>query len=448
MSLISFKHNELSDKRKAINIYPNICSDMKSFGKAVEESEWKGVHYLLFTSFSIGTTIEAYIYSLSYIATGWVTIPRVLLALLAVWSPLWLLIGGMAAGPLADYIGRKNTLFITLALYAIGAIGLMFSYSYALLLLSIGLLLFSSGGEYNTILAATHELFPKKHRAKALFLELNFTNIGGSIAAILALLEVSSIFYQRIILGATLLLSIIIMFIIRLKLPESVMWLESKGKLNLAEEELQKRYSLEPKQDDLKKPLKVPPLWFRLFVGGIIGWAYTAGFSLIVLTLGPYFFPSLTDWLILIFGVVAFGAGFIGLIADKVPRRHMLLFSALAVIVASYLFIPTLNLWLHNIYLFWTLFVIVSVFINIYFLAEDTLKSEMWPTKRRGLYTAIVRVISLGGSIPVLFLTVNLPILEYMWVGIAIFSAGFLASLLWFFFGIETSQGKSVRIWD
>jgi hypothetical protein len=94
------------------------------------------------------------------------------------------------------------------------------------------------------------------------------------------------------------------------------------------------------------------------------------------------------------------------------------------------------------------LFVIVSAAINVYFLAEDTLKSEIWPTKRRGLYTALVRVISLGGSIPVLFLASNLPILEYMWIGIAIFSVGFIASLLWFFFGIETSGGRSVRIWD
>ena len=421
---------------------------MISPGKAAEESRWTGVHYLLFAAFSIGTTIEAYIYSLSYIATGWVTVPRVLLALLAVWSPLWLLIGGIVAGPLSDHIGRKNTLFITLALYAVGAVGLIFSYTYAALLISIALLLFSSGGEYNTILAATHELFPKKHRGTALFLELNFTNIGGSIAAVLSLLEISSVFYQRVVLGITLLLSVLVMFVIRLKVPESVLWLESKGKIDRAQEELLKYYKAAPVQDDLKKPQRVPPLWLRLFVGGAVGWAYTAGFSLIVLTLGPYFFPSLTDWLILVFGLVAFASGFVGLIADRVSRRSMLLFSSIAVIITAFLFIPTLNIWLHNIAVFWALFVAVSVFINIYFLAEDTLKSEIWPSKRRGLYTAIVRVISLGGSVPVLFLTANLPILEYMWVGIAIFFIGFVASLIWFFFGIETSRGMSVRIWD
>ncbi|MCL4344023.1 MAG: MFS transporter [Nitrososphaerota archaeon] len=419
-----------------------------SLAKAVEETKWKGVHWLLFLSFSIGTTVEAYIYSLSYIATGWVIVPKVLVAVLAIWSPLWLLLGGMVAGPLSDSIGRRNTLFITLGLYAIGAIGLILAYNYILLLVSIGLLLFASGGEYNTILAATHELFPKKQRASALFLELNFTNIGGSIAAILALLAISSIFDQRAVLGVTLLLSILVMFIIRLRVPESVMWLESRGKGGHGAKELEKFYSAKAQEDDLSKPSKVPSLWFRTLIGGALGWAYTAGFSLIVLTLGPYFFPSLTDWLIFIFGVVAFVAGFIGLVADRISRKAMLVISSISVLVVAYLFIPTLGLWLVNRLIFWILFIAVSVLINIFFLAEDTLKSEIWPTRRRGLYTALVRVISLGGSIPVLFLVVNLPIIDYMWVGMGIFSVGFVASVLWYIFGLETSKGRSVRIWD
>ncbi len=419
-----------------------------TLARAVEDSEWRGVHWLLFLSFSIGTTIEAYIYSLSYIATGWVVVPRALLALLAIWSPLWLLIGGMVAGPLSDFIGRRNTLFITLALYALGALGLIFAYNYILLLISIGLLLFASGGEYNTILAATHELFPKKHRASAVFLELNFTNIGGSIAAILAILAIYSIFDQRAVLGITLLLSILAMFIIRLKVPESVMWLESRGKIKEGTRELEKFYRTKAQNDDLSRPSKLPSLWFRTIIGGALGWAYTAGFSLIVLTLGPYFFPSLTDWLILIFGFVAFIAGFIGLIADRISRKAMLIISSIGVVIIAYLFIPTLGLWLVNRLIFWVLFIAVSAFINIFFLAEDTLKSEIWPTRRRGLYTALVRVISLGGSIPVLYLVVNLPIIDYMWVGIGIFSVGVVASAFWYIFGIETSGGRSVRIWD
>ncbi|MCL4311467.1 MAG: sugar porter family MFS transporter [Candidatus Thermoplasmatota archaeon] len=414
----------------------------------VEDLKWSPVHSLLFLSFSIGTGVEAYIYSLSYIATSWVAMPRSLLALLAVWPPLWLLIGGAFAGPLADWIGRKKTLFITLGIYAAGATGLIFSYTYATILIFIGLLLFASGGEYNTILTATHELFPRKYRSRVLFLELNFTNIGGSVAAILSLLVISSIVFQRELLGVTLLMSILIMYIIRLRLPESVMWLEAKGRYNQANTELEKYYGAQPENDKLVRPLKLPSLWFRIVIGGIVGWAYTAGFSLIVLTLGPYFFPSLTDWLIFIFGIVAFIAGFIGMVADKFSRKRFLLISAILVVIFAYLFIPTMKLWITDTFIFWFLFIGVSIFINIYFLAEDTLKSEIWPTRRRGLYSAIVRVISLGGSIPVIFLAVNLPIISYMWLGIGIFGTGLVASIAWYIWGTETSKGKSVRIWD
>ena len=414
----------------------------------VEDLKWGPVHTLLFIAFSIGTAVEAYIYSLSYIATGWVTIPRTLLGLLAIWPPLWLLLGGAVSGPLADEIGRKKTLFITLAIYAVGATGLIFSFTYITILIFIGMLLFAAGGEYNTILTATHELFPRKYRSRALFLELNFTNIGGSIAAILALLAISSIFAQRAVLGVTLLISLLVIYVIRLRLPESVMWLESKGRFSSADTELKKYYGASPEKDTLVKPKKLPSLYFRIAVGGIIGWAYTAGFSLIVLTLGPYFFPSLTDWLIFVFGIVAFLAGFLGLVADKFSRKRFLLVSAVLVVVFAYLFIPTLKIWITNTFIFWFLFIGVSVFINIYFLAEDTLKSEIWATKRRGLYSAIVRVISLGGSIPVIFLAVNLPIVSYMWLGIGIFGTGLVASVAWYIWGIETSKGRSVRIWD
>ncbi len=414
----------------------------------VEDLNWSKVHSLLFLAFSIGALIEAYVYSLSYIATGWVVMPRSLLAILALWPPLWLLIGGAVSGPLADKVGRKKTLFITLAIYSLGALGLIFSYTYITILIFIGLLLFASGGEYNTILTATHELFPRKYRSRALFLELNFTNIGGSIAAILALLAISSIVAQRELLGITLLVSILIMYIIRLRLPESVMWLESKGEFNSAKSQLEKYYNATPEKDTIVKPTKLPSLKFRIIIGGIIGWAYTAGFTLIVLTLGPYFFPSLTEWLIFIFGVVAFIAGFIGLLADKFNRKRFLLISAILVVIFAYLFIPTLKIWIIHTLVFWFLFIGVSVFINIYFLAEDTLKSEMWPTRRRGLYSASVRVISLGGSIPVIFLVVNLPIVYYMWVGIGIFASGLAAAVAWYIWGIDTGKGKSVRIWD
>ncbi|MFP3259086.1 MAG: MFS transporter, partial [Caldivirga sp.] len=132
----------------------------------IEESGWGLVHTIALVSFSLSTMIEAYIYSISYIATGWVSVPRYLTALLTIWPPLWLLIGGVTMGPLSDLIGRRNTLYLTLLMYIMGAIGLTIGGGYLTLLLFLSLLLMATGGEYNTVMVATHEYFPRRVRSR------------------------------------------------------------------------------------------------------------------------------------------------------------------------------------------------------------------------------------------------------------------------------------------
>jgi MFS family permease len=423
---------------------------------AVEESGWTSLHTLIVTIFSVGAAVEAYVYSLSYIATTWVSIPSTIVPLLAAWPPLWLLVGGILGGFLADNYGRKKAMYFTMAFYVVGSAGLILSGAYTGVLLFIAILLLAAGGEYNTILTVTHELFPRRYRARALYIELNSTNLGGSLAPLLALLSVDTAAAQRQLLGVTLLVVVVALYVIRLRVPESVMWLEATGHVDKARRELQK-YPAKmhpvnaPKMhpvNALGQQVRVPPIWFRVLVGALVGWAYTAGFSLLVLTLGPYFFPKLTDWLILVSGLTAFATGFVGVAADRISRRLLLMASSVGVVVVGYLFIQTLDTWLKHVFVFWILFVALSAFINTYFLTEDTLKSEVWPTRNRGKYTALVRVLSLGGTIPVVYLSSNLPIISYMWLGIAVFSAGLAAAVAWGIWGSETSMGRSVRIWE
>jgi hypothetical protein len=107
-----------------------------------------------------------------------------------------------------------------------------------------------------------------------------------------------------------------------------------------------------------------------------------------------------------------------------------------------------INALIHAQPLFWALFIVFSVLVNTYFLTEDVLKSEYWVTRRRGSLTALVRVISLGGSIPVIFLSSYLPIGTYLIVDTAIFGVGLAASLAWYLIGVETGRGVSVEAWD
>lgn len=406
------------------------------------------MHTWVFTAFCIGTLLEAYIYSLPYIATGWVTVPRYLDALISVWSPLWLLVGGIAAGPIADSIGRRNTFYVTLSTYVLGAAILIAITNLLGIFVSLAILLFAAGGEYNTILVSTHEIFPKKSRSRALFFELNFTNVGGIVATALAIASISSIPDDKLLLGSTIIAVAAVIFLVRLRLPESIMWLEKTRGEERAAEEYRTHYSDQAVAASADNAhLRRPGYGLRLVAGGVLGWSYTAGFSLGVLAIGPYFFPSLTDYLILISGISAFAGGFIGFLSDRLSRRSMLIYSMLGMILMTALFILTEKTWLADMLVFWALFVVLNVFINIFFLTEDTLKSEIWPVKGRGTFTGLVRVISLGGSIPVIFLASALPISQYLYAEMGVFAAGLAAAIAWRIWGVETGKGSSVLVW-
>ena len=420
-----------------------------SASRVAEESKWRAAHTLLFLAFSTGTAIEAYVYSLPYIAETWTRFPRTIVALFSVWSPLWLLLGGLLVGPLSDRVGRKKTFYVTMTLYVIGGVLLVFASNYQTILASLSLLLFSAGGEYQNILVATHELVPRRNRSASIFLVVNFTNLGGIVAAALSMANYTSPHTQRIVLGITLVLAVAAIFAVRTRTPESIMWLEAKGRNTQAERELEKYYEQRatPNQEDTSRGVVDVPIWFRVVTGSVLGWAYSAGFSLLVLTLGPYFFPRLTDEFIVVAGVAAFISGFVGLAADRLSRKWLLLASSVATLATASIFLPTQRVWLANPQLFWLLFIILSAFVNVFFLAEDALKSEFWPTERRGFYTAIVRTASLGGSIPVLLYASTLPITQYFYLGLAIFAAGVSVSAAWYRYGVETGKKRSVTIW-
>ncbi len=420
-----------------------------SASRVAEESGWRITHTLLFLAFSAGTAIEAYVYSLPYIAETWTRFPRAIVALFTVWSPLWLLLGGLIVGPLSDRVGRKRTFYVTTTLYVVGAVLLVFASNYQSILVSLSLLLFSAGGEYHNILVATHELMPRGNRSTSIFLVVNFTNLGGIVAAALSMAGYTSPHTQRIILGVTLVLLVAAVFTVRTRTPESIMWLEAKGRSVQAKLELEKYYgqTSAPRGEDASKGVVEVPIWFRVVTGSVLGWAYTAGFSLVVLALGPYFFPELTDEFIVVAGVTAFLSGFLGLAADRLSRKGMLLSSSLATFATACIFLPTQGVWLARPQLFWLIFIPLSAFVNVFFLAEDALKSEFWPTGKRGLYTAIVRTASLGGSIPILLYASTLPITQYFYLGLAVFAAGVTASAAWYRYGVETGKKRSANIW-
>ena len=421
----------------------------KNLYKILENAKWSSVHSWSFIAFSLGMTLEAYIFGMSSIATNWVPMPRFLESLLLAWSPLWLIIGIIFTGPLSDKLGRKRMFYLTMSLYAIGAVGITFAYTYYLILTFLAMLLFAAGGEMNTIMVMTHEIMPSKHRSKTMFFEINFINFGGLLLAAVALSSAySSVAFQRFMIGVTAIIIIVVLAYARSKIPESIRWLEEKGDLDKAEEEIRKHFNFVEDTNTAtvdRKVEKLPPISLRLAVSIIMATANTIGFGLMTYVAGPYFFPKLTATIILVASIAEFLAGLgISPFADIISRRLILLISFMGTVASTAVIYFTIPYWTSNLILFWILLIVLNVFTSISYLSEDTLKGELWPTSRRGTYTAIVRFVSIGAYIPAIFLTAGLTISQYMLFNLSVWSLGLVASIVWFIKGIETGKGRSL----
>jgi MFS family permease len=410
---------------------------------------WTATDTWAFWSFALGMLLENYTFSLAAIATNWVTVPKSLDSLLLAWAPLWLIIGIALAGPLADRFGRKSTFYLTMTLYTVGAIGLVFSYSYGLLLFFLAVMLLAAGGEMNTIMAASQEMMPEAHRGKTMMMELNFINLGGFLLALLALSSAyQQVHFQRLLVGVTAIIALFILFYIRLRTPESLRWLLRRGREEEARAQAERYYGAEAearlaqaRTTSSSDPGGHTPMWIRFFTTLTISFAGAAGFGLLTYVIGPYYFKNLTATILLIATGVGFFSGFFGLAADRLSRKGLLLIGYLGSTLVTLWILVALPEWSKSLPYFFALLILLNLFVNIGYLTEDTLKAEVWPTERRGTYTALVRFISIGLYIVTIYLTQNLSIQQYILFSLVVWAIGLAGALVWWFFGHETGRG-------
>ncbi|MCY0880703.1 MAG: MFS transporter, partial [Firmicutes bacterium] len=418
-------------------------------------ARWTPTDTWTFIGFSLGLLLEAYIFGMASIATGWVPMPPNLRSLLLSWAPLWLIIGIATAGPVSDKIGRKQTFILTMSLYGLGAIGIVFSHTYYLILTFLAILLFAAGGEMNTILTATHEVMPTAHRGKAMFMELNFINLGGLLLAVISLLSAyGSVQFQREMLASTILLVVFVLFFVRRRTPESIRWLEKTGQTARAQSEAEKYYgtdiyALRQKSDQLlmaadQHQLHHVSLGIRLFSTIAIAFAGAAGYGLITYVLGPSYFKHLTATIILVSSLVGFVFGFIGLAADRISRKKMLLWGYAGTFIATGIAVLTVATWVRDLALFWILLVAINAFNAVGYLTEDTLKGEIWSTAHRGTLTAVVRFAGIGLYILTIYLTQNYSLHQYMIFNLIVWGIGLAGALVWYVKGVETGQGTDI----
>lgn len=426
------------------------------------EARWTSKTTWMFASFVLALALESYVFSLASIAIYWVAMPKSLGELLLAWAPIWLIIGIAIAGPFSDKYGRKVTLYATLVLYAVGGIVLLYSTTYMLILVSLALMLMAGGGEMNSVMVASHELMPRKHRGKATMLIINGINLGGLVLAIVALATAGlkgthAIAAQRSAVAIAVLIVVVILFLSRLSIPESFLWLYKKGRQDALARAI-RTYLGPDVQVPSKERLRMAPSpqntaprrstaygWFTMIVMIIIAAANTIGFGLMAYALAFAFFPHLQPTILAVFEGAGFSIGFLGLIADRVSRKKFLFWSFLGTFVTTIIVGLTTRVWQHDMALFWGLLVILAGVNSLCYLTEDTVKAEVWPTVHRGTLTAVARVLSIGLYIPTIYITAHMSPAHYIYFNAGVWLIGTLAAGAWLIWGRETGRGLSIQ---
>ncbi|GAB6946969.1 MFS transporter [Vulcanisaeta sp. JCM 16161] len=426
--------------------------------RAIEDLKWSSAHTWSFIAFALGLLFEAYLVGIAPIATGWFSLPSYLTALTLIWPFLWLIVGLIFVGPLSDRFGRKRLFILTMSMYAVGIalfiITTLVMPNYVSLLITLAIMLAAAGGEMNVILTDMHEVMPRRHRSKAAFFLVNFINVGLMLVSFISLnTQLIGPFYQRLAIGIIGIVILIVLVISRMKMPESIRWLERKGRINDAIREVEKYYGVKldptslPSAEVQVKSVMHPPLWFRFIVAVMMMTANDVGFGLLSYEVGPIYFSSQTALIILITALAEFIGGlFIAPFADRISRKVVLLFSTSGAAVTTYIIVAFMKPIVSSFTLFLITDFILNIFIGIQYLAMDTFKGELWPTERRGTFVSLVRLISIGSLIPETIWAVSAPLSQFLILNMGVWTMGLAAAIAWFIGGIETSKGTSIVI--
>ncbi len=410
-----------------------------------------------FFSFALGMLAEAYAFGAASVASGWFVMPKFMVSLLLVWAPIWLMAGIAIAGPLSDRIGRRRMFYLTMAAYALGALGLAFSFGYAAVLAALAVMLLAAGGEMNTILVASHELMPPAHRGKATMAAVNFVSLGGLVLAIAAFSAAyQQVAVQRGVVGLVGFGIVASLLVVRGHTPESLRWLRVRDPVRAEAEALTYYGAQAPARlavidaEHIAQTSSIAwgdrLVWLKLFCSIAMAFGDVAGFGMITYVVGPYFFKSLTAGILLVASLAAVLSGLAFLLGDRVGRRFLLLggyAGCMAISLGIWFAQPW---WLGHGGRFLALVFALNIVINVAYMAEDTFKAEIWPTALRGRMTALVRFTSIGLYGAMVLLTQHLAIADFLALNTGFWGVGLLGALVWFGFGRETGGGVSLGV--
>ncbi len=108
----------------------------------------------------------------------------------------------------------------------------------------------------------------------------------------------------------------------------------------------------------------------------------------------------------------------------------------------------TIGTWTKYLLVFWVFVIALNAFIQPGYIAENTLKSEVWATRYRGSITALVRFLGIGLYIPTIHITASYTLSQYILFNIVVWVIGSTGAVTWFIFGKETGKGLPIELTD
>jgi MFS family permease len=324
-------------------------------------------------------------------------------------------VGGMLAGILADYIGRKQTMIFAILTYSIMTGLSAFSWdwiSFAVFRFLAGLAI---GSEWVTGTSMTAEFWPDRARGKGSGLFQSGFGIGFFLASITWLFVGAtgpSAWRTMYLIGV---LPALLTFWIRRAIPESTLWQKANERRGaaIARERLGHETTAEDRaltRFTLLDLFATPAIRNRTIIAFLMATTSAVGFWGISTWVPPYIGSvaamaglSAPRWAS--FTGMAYNAGSIagyiglGFLADVLGRKPV----TLAFFAFSFLFTPVLFLWTHDLHMLLVVASIVGLFGSGQITWMSVWLPELYPTRMRATGVGFIfnapRLIAAGGTL-------------------------------------------------
>jgi MFS family permease len=295
-------------------------------------------------------------------------------------------IGGLLFGWIADQVGRKRALMLSILTYSVCSFASGLSTSVVTLAVSRCLLGLGMGGEWNTGAALVAETWPDAWRARALSIVQSSWAIGYALAALVTGI-VLRYYSWRVVFFVGILPGLVVLWIQK-SVPESEVW--RKNKL-LAQEAKRNTGNAEKRSSQDLRRLFQPPfagatlaLLFANFFGLFAWWGLFTWIppylSLPVEQGGRGFGIVGSTTLLLALNLLGMFPGYIsyGWVADRFGRRVSFVAYTLIAAMLVPLYAAARQPWV-----LLTVGVVIAFFGTGFFSGSGVLGSEIFPTQVR-----------------------------------------------------------------